>query len=43
LFPVEKREVEYQILEQLPRSPFVVAWIEQPLSPELLANDSLGG
>lgn len=43
LFPVEKRDVEYQILEQVPRSPFVVAWIEQPLSAELLANDSLGG
>jgi osmotically-inducible protein OsmY len=43
LFPVEKREVEYQILEQLPRSPFVVAWVEQPLSEGLLANDSLGG
>lgn len=44
LFPVEKREIEYQILEQLPRSPFVVAWVEQPLiSEELLANDSLGG
>lgn len=46
LFPAEKREVEYQILEQLPRSPFVpfvVAWVEQPLSEELLDNDSLGG
>lgn len=43
LFPVEKREVEYQILEQLPRSPLVVAWVEQPLSEELLTNDSLGG
>jgi osmotically-inducible protein OsmY len=43
LFPAEKRKVEYQILEQLPRSPFVVAWVEQPLSEELLANDSLGG
>jgi osmotically-inducible protein OsmY len=43
LFPLEKRKVEYQILEQLPRSPFVVAWVEQPLSEELLANDSLGG
>lgn len=43
LFPVEKREVDYQILEQLPRSPFVVARVEQPLSEELLANDSLGG
>jgi hypothetical protein len=43
LFSVEKRKMEYQILEQLPRSPFVVAWVEQPLSEELLANDSLGG
>lgn len=43
LFPVEKREAEYQILEQLPPSPFVVMWDEQPLSRELLANDSLGG
>ena len=43
LFPVEKREVEYQILEQLPRSPFVVMWDEQPLREELLTNDSLGG
>jgi hypothetical protein len=43
LFPVEKRDVEYQILEQLPRSPFVVAWVEQPLSEGLLINDSLGG
>jgi osmotically-inducible protein OsmY/uncharacterized protein YkvS len=43
LFPVEKRELEYQILEQLPRSPFLVAWEEQPLREQLLANDSLGG
>jgi hypothetical protein len=43
LFPVEKRDVEYQILEQFPRSPFVVAWVEQPLNEELLLNDSLGG
>jgi osmotically-inducible protein OsmY len=43
LFPVAERKVEYQILEQLPRSPFVVAWVEPPLSEELLANDSLGG
>jgi osmotically-inducible protein OsmY len=43
LFPVEKRKVEYQILEQLPRSPLVVAWPEHPLGEELLANDSLGG
>jgi len=43
LFPAEKRELEYQILEQLPRSPFLVAWDEQPLREQLLANDSLGG
>jgi len=43
LFPVEKREVEYQILEQLPRPPFVVVWKEQLLREQLLANDSLGG
>jgi uncharacterized protein YkvS len=43
LFVAEKRQVEYQILQQVPRSPFVVAWVEQPLSQELLANDSLGG
>ena len=45
LFSVEKRQqVEYQILEQLPRSPFVVAWVEQPLlSEKLLANDHPGG
>jgi hypothetical protein len=43
LFPAPKRKVEYQILEQLPPSPFRVAWVDQPLSKELLANDSLGG
>ncbi len=44
LFPKEpRRELEYQILKQLPRSPFVVTWDEQPLKEELLANDSLGG
>lgn len=43
LFPVEKRKVEYQILEQLPRPPFVVAWVEQPLGEELLVNESLNG
>ena len=43
LFPVEKQEVEYQILEQLPRPPLVVAWKEQLLWEQLLANDSLGG
>jgi hypothetical protein len=43
LLPIEKRQVEYQILEHLPRSPLVVVWVEQPLREELLANDSLGG
>jgi osmotically-inducible protein OsmY len=43
LFPIEKQQVEYQILEHLPRFPLVVAWVEQPLSEELLANESLGG
>lgn len=45
LFPVEQRavEAEYQILEQLPRPPFVVALQEQALWEQLLANDSLGG
>jgi hypothetical protein len=41
LFPLENRRVEYQILGQLPRSPFVVAWVEAPLREELLASDSL--
>jgi len=43
LFPFEQREVEYQILEQLPRPPIVVALQEQALWEQLLANDSLGG
>jgi osmotically-inducible protein OsmY len=43
LFPIEQLEVEYQILEQLPRPPFVVALQEQVLWEQLLANDSLGG
>ena len=43
LFPVEQQEVKYQILEQLPRPPFVVALQEQVLWEQLLANDSLGG
>jgi osmotically-inducible protein OsmY len=42
LFPIELQEVEYQILEQLPRPPFVVALQEQALWEQLLANDSLG-
>jgi osmotically-inducible protein OsmY len=45
LFPVEnqKRKVEYQILEQLPQSPLVIAWVEPPLSKELLAHDGRRG
>lgn len=43
LFAVEKRQVEYQNLDRLPRPPLVVAWVEQLLSQDLLANDSLGG
>ena len=43
LFAVEKREVKYQILGHVPRSPFVDAWVDQPLRKELLVNDSLGG
>lgn len=42
LFPFEQREVEYQILEQLPRPPVVAALQEQALW-ELLANENLGG
>jgi osmotically-inducible protein OsmY len=43
LFPIEKRDVEYQILEQLPRPPSVVAMQEQALWEQLLADESLGG
>ena len=43
LFPVEKHEVEYQILEQLPRPPLVIAMHEQALWEQLLADESLGG
>jgi hypothetical protein len=43
LFAMEKQELMYQSLEQLPRAPFVVRWEEQSLGAELLANDSLGG
>lgn len=43
LLPVEQREVEYQILEQLPRPPLVVAMPEQALWEQLLANPGLGG
>ena len=45
LFSVEKLEVEYQMLEQIPRSPSALVWEEQPLTlqEEFLATDSLGG
>jgi osmotically-inducible protein OsmY len=43
LFSFEPREVEYQILEHLPRPPLVVSLQEQALWEQLLANDSLGG
>jgi hypothetical protein len=43
LFPVEKQNVEDQIVESLLRSPFVVMGNDQPLKEQLLANDSLGG
>jgi osmotically-inducible protein OsmY len=43
LFPVEKQDVEYQILEQLPRPPLTIALKDQLLWEQLLANDSLGG
>jgi osmotically-inducible protein OsmY len=44
LFPFEQREVEYQILEQIPRAPLVVALPEQEQALwELLANENLGG
>jgi osmotically-inducible protein OsmY len=43
LFPVERQKVEYQLLGQLPRPPFVVALKDQLLREQLLANDSLGG
>lgn len=42
LFPLEKREVKYQILKQPHRSPLRIALDEQLLW-EQLANDSLGG
>lgn len=44
LFPFEQREVEYQILEQIPRTPLVVALQEQEQALwELLAHENLGG
>jgi osmotically-inducible protein OsmY len=43
LFPVEQLEMEYQVLEQLPRAPLVVALQEQVLWEQLLADNNLGG
>ena len=43
LFSTEQQHVEFQILEELPRPPFVVALQEQALWEQLLANESLGG
>jgi osmotically-inducible protein OsmY/uncharacterized protein YkvS len=43
LFPIEQLEVEYQILEELPRPPLVVAMQEQALWEQLLVDESLGG
>jgi osmotically-inducible protein OsmY len=43
LFPVEQPEIEYQILEQVPRAPLVADLREQALWEQLLANDNLGG
>jgi osmotically-inducible protein OsmY len=43
LFPVAQREVEYQMLEQIPRPPLVFALQEQVLWEQLLADENLGG
>jgi hypothetical protein len=43
LFPIEQREMKYQRLKKFPRSLFVLAWEENSLREQLLANDSLGG
>lgn len=43
LFPAEKQEAEYQIMEQLLQSPSTVASNEQLLWEQLLANENLGG
>ena len=42
LFPVEKQELEYQILNLLPHPPLVVTSQEQALW-EQLANENMGG
>ena len=43
LFPVEQREIKYQILEGLPRPPLVFALQEELLWQQLLADENLGG
>lgn len=43
LFPVEQQDVENQILQQLPRSPFVFELKDQLVGEQPTANDSLGG
>jgi osmotically-inducible protein OsmY len=43
LFPIEKREVRFEIFEQPLQIPLTVALKEQLLWEQLLANDSLGG
>lgn len=43
LFPVEQRDMENQISQQIPASALPVASKEQLLWEQLLANDSLGG
>ena len=43
LFPLEQREIEYQILEGLPRPPLVFALQEEMLWQQLLADENLGG
>jgi osmotically-inducible protein OsmY len=43
LFPLEQREIEYQIIEGLPRPPLVFALPEEVLWQRLLADENLGG
>jgi hypothetical protein len=43
LFPFEQREVEYQILEQVPRRPPLVFALQEQAQWELLADENLGG
>jgi hypothetical protein len=43
LFPLEQREIEYQILAGLPRPPLVFALQEEVLWQQLLADENLGG